>query len=104
MYFSYQCALSVEHTAYIYRYVVKNRDKLGELYDAYQPQIARFLVKQLYAGKINSNLAYLYQEIVMKEMTTPDNMQQFATLLFVNRITVNNPEIVKVVVLDDLLQ
>ena len=104
MYFSYQCALSVEHTAYIYRYVVKNRDKLGELYDAYQPQIARFLVKQLYAGKINSNLAYLYQEIVMKEMTTPDNMQQFATLLFVNRITVNNPEIVKVVVLDDRLQ
>lgn len=101
MYFSYQCALSVEHTAYIYRYVVKNRDKLGELYEAYYPQITRFLVKQLYAGKINGNLAYLYQEILMKEMATPDNIQQFATLLFVNRITVNDPKITNVVVLDD---
>ena len=103
MYFSYQCALSVEHTAYIYRYVVKNRDRLGELYDAYQPQIARFLVKQLYAGKINGNLAFLYQEILMKEMATPDNIQQFSTLLFVNRITVNSSQIANVVVLDDRL-
>lgn len=104
MYFSYQCTLSVEHTAYIYHYVFKNRDKLGELYDTYQPQIARFLVKQLYAEKINSNLAYLYQEILMKEMVTPDNIQQFATLLFVNRITVNSSKITNVVVLDDRLR
>ena len=103
MYFSYQCLLSSEHTAYLYRYVVKNRERLGELYETYYPQIARFLVKQLYAGKISSDLAYLYQEILMKEMATPDNIQQFATLLFVNKVTVENPDIVKVIVLDDRL-
>ncbi len=104
MYFSYQCALPMEHTAYLYRYVIKNRDRLGELIDVYRPQIARFLVKQLYAGKMNGNLAYLYQEIIIKEMATPDNIQQFATLLFVNKITVNDSNIVNVVVLDDRLQ
>ena len=103
MYFSYQCALPGEYVAYLYRYIVRNRDRIGELYDAYQPQIARFLVKQLYAGRLNSNLAYLYQEILMKEMVTPDNIQQFAALLFVNKIVVNNPRITNVVVLDDRL-
>lgn len=104
MYFSYQCALPVEYTAYLYRYVVSNRERLGELYDAYQPQMARFLVKQLYAGRINGDLAYLYQEVVMKEMATPDNIQQFATFLFTNKITVTDPEMVNVVVLDDRLR
>lgn len=104
MYFSYQCMLSGEHTAYLYRYVVKNRERIGELYEVYYPQITRFLVKQLYAGRISSDLAYLYQEILMKEMVTPDNIQQFATLLFVNKVTVEDPSIVKVVVLDDRLR
>ena len=103
MYFSYQCMLSSEFTAYLYRYVVKNKERIGELYEVYYPQITRFLVKQLYAGKISSDLAYLYQEIVMKEMVTPDNIQQFAALLFVNKVTVENPDIVKVIVLDDRL-
>lgn len=104
MYFSYQCELSMEHKAYIYRYVLKNRERLGDLYDAYQPQISRFVVKQLYAGKMNGNLAYMYQEMLMKEMATPDNIQQFASLLFVHKITVNDSAIVNVVVLDDRLQ
>lgn len=104
MYFSYQCALPAEYTAYLYRYVVKNRNRLGELYEAYRPQIDRFVVKQLYAGKISEPLAYLYQEIMIKEMPTPDNMQQFASLVFVNKITVNNPDIVNVIVWDDRLK
>lgn len=103
MYFSYQCMLSGEYTAYLYRYVVKNRDRLGELYEMYYPQIARFLVKQLYAGKISSELAYLYQEILIKEMATPDNIQQFSTLIFVNKVTVEASDITGVVVLDDRL-
>jgi len=101
MYFSYQCTLSGEHTAYLYRYVVKNKERLGDLYDVYYPQLTRFLVKQLYVGRINSDLAYLYQEILMKEMATPDNVQQFATLLFTNKISIEDSSIVKVIVLDD---
>ncbi len=101
MYFSYQCVLPWDITAFLYQYVVKNKEKLGELYDAYVPQIERFLVKQLYAGKVNGNLAYLYQEILMNGMLTPDNIQQFANVLFINKISVANPIIKNIVVLDD---
>lgn len=104
MYFSYQCTLPAEHTAYLYHYVVKNKEALGNLYENYRPQIERFVVKQLYAGRISADLAYLYQEIIMKEMATPDNIQQFASLLFVNKITVTDPDIVRIIVMDDRLK
>lgn len=104
MYFSYQCALTGEHTEYLYHYVVKNRERIGELYDVYAMQIGRFLVKQLYAGKINSNLAYLYQEVLLKEMDTPDNIRQFAEVLFINKICVEDNDIVSVIVLDERLK
>ena len=104
MYFSYQCALPGEYTEYLYHYVVKNRERIGDLYEAYAPQIGRFIIKQLYSGKINSNLAYLYQEVVLKEMATPDNIRQFAEIVFYNRICVADDDIVNVIVLDDRLK
>jgi len=104
MYFSYRCVLPGEYTEYLYHYVVKNRERIGDLYDAYAPQIGRFLLKQLYAGKINGSLAYLYQEVLLKEMATPDNIRQFAELVFYNRICVADDDIVSVVVLDDRLK
>ena len=104
MYFSYQCALPGEYTEYLYHYVVKNRERIGELYDSYAPQIGRFVIKQLYGGKINSNLAYLYQEVLLKEMATPDNIRQFAEIVFYNRIRVADDDIVNVVVLDERLK
>lgn len=104
MYFSYQCALPGEYTEYLYHYVVKNRENIGDLYEVYAPQIGRFIIKQLYAGKINSNLAYLYQEVLLKEMATPDNIRQFAEIVFYNRICVADDDIVNVIVLDDRIK
>lgn len=104
MYFSYQCTLPGDHAEYLYLYVVKNRKRFVDLYEAYASQIGRFLVKQLYAGKVNGNLAYLYQEILLKEMATPDNIRQFAEILFLNKICVEDEDIVNVIVLDDRLK
>ena len=104
MYFSYRCSLPGEHTEYLYHYVVKNREQIGDLYEAYAPQIGRFVLKQLYAGRINANLAYLYQEVLLKEMATPDNIRQFAEIVFYNRIRVADDDIANIVVLDDRLK
>jgi len=104
MYFSYRCSLPGEHTEYLYHYVVKNREEMGDLYEAYAPQIGRFVIKQLYAGRINANLAYLYQEILLKEMATPDNIRQFAEIVFYNRIRVADDDITGIVVLDERLK
>lgn len=104
MYFSYQSDLPVEKNAYIYAYVVKNKDTMPEMYNLYLDSMSRFVAKQLYAGKITRDLAYLYQEIIMKEMATVDNIRQFAKLLLVHCIRVNDPNIVSVVVMDERLK
>lgn len=101
MYFSYQSNLQIPQNAYLYAYIVRNKEKYPDIYLSYHEQICRFLIKQLYAGKIDRNLAYLYQEIIMKEMLTPDNARQFATLLFVHYIRVKDSRLTNVVVIDE---
>jgi len=104
MYFSYQSELPVEKNAYIYAYVVKNKETMPQMYDMYLDSISRFVAKQLYAGKITRDLAYLYQEIIMKEMATVDNIRQFAKLLLVHCVRINNPLITSIVVIDERLK
>lgn len=100
MYFSYQNELSVAQSAYLYAYIVRNKEKISDIFISYREQIERFLLKQLYNGKIDRNLAYLYQEIVFKEMLTPDNAGQLASLLYMHCISVKDKHIVNIVILE----
>lgn len=104
MYFSYECSLPAGFTAYIYAYMHKNRERYSDLYDVYYPQIARFVVKELHAEKINADLAYLFEEFLLKEMFTPDNAKMFARMMFVNCVTVEEDDIKSVIVLDERLK
>lgn len=103
IYFSYQSALPVEQTAYLYAYVVKNKDRMPDVYDMYIDNIRRFVIKQLYAERIGRDLAYLYQEVVMREMATVDNLRQFARILLMHCIRVSDPSICNVIVMDERL-
>ena len=82
LYFSYQRELSYEYAACLYRYIYERRELMPELYQAYEPGIDRFLLKQLYAGKINRNLGYLYEHILLSKLNTEDNACQLAKILF----------------------
>lgn len=104
MYFSYQSVLPVAQMAYLYAYIVKNKDELNDIYMTYRDVIDRFVLKQLYAEKINRDLAYLYQEIVLKDMNTVDNLRQFSKLLLKHCIKVDDPTITNVIVLDERLK
>lgn len=100
MYFSFQSELPPTQNAYLYAYVVKNRYELQEMYLNYRDNIERFVVKMLYEGRIDHNLAYLYSTVVLEDMFTEDNMRQFSKILFKHCVTVKDQDIVKVVVLD----
>ena len=104
MYFSFQSELPPKQNAYLYAYIVKNMDSIQDIYLACKESIDRFVIKQLYAGRIDRNLAYLYSRIVLEEMATEDNMKQFATVVFKHAITVEDPNCVNVVVVDDRLR
>lgn len=98
MYFAYQSNLDYEHNAYLYAYVVRNRDKNPDLERNYRIAMERFVVDQIRLGHMNEDLAFLYENILAPQMLRDDTAYAFAPLLFMHRITVDNPKITSVVV------
>lgn len=81
LYFAYQSNLDSEYAAYLYAYVEKHREEDPDLYIAYRPLIDRFVLSQLYKGKITRHLAYLYRAALSGPMLTPENARALAALL-----------------------
>lgn len=82
MYFSYQNDMNADYAPYLYRYVYENREQLEDIYLAYAPGMERYLLKKLYSGKINQDLGYLYEEIILPKMMTEDNAKALAQVMF----------------------
>lgn len=98
MYFSYQNSLDYERSAYLYDYVLRNRDRLGDIYGAYQVKIERFVVEQIQKGRINRYLADLYEKLIQPEMVNEQTGEQLARLLFAHGIRVEDGSLRKVYV------
>lgn len=101
MYFAYQSNLDYEHNAFLYAYIVKNREKMPDLEQNYRIAIERFVIDQIKLGHMNENLAYLYQHILAPQMLRDEAAYAFTPLLFMHRIYVENPRIVSVVVIHE---
>ena len=104
MYFAYQSNLDYEHCAYLYAYLQKHREEFPELYLAYKSQIDRFVLQQLYKGRINRHLAYLYQTVLDEKMLTRDNCQAVAPLLFIQQLDCEGADIRQAVVIHTRLR
>lgn len=84
LYFSYESNLSYPNAAYLYRYVHEQREAMEDLYLAYAPRIERFMLKQLHSGKINRDLGYLYEHLLVPDMLTPDNAFALEKIMFIH--------------------
>lgn len=98
MYFSYQNSLSYEMSAFLYANVYKNRDGFPKLYESYRNRIEQFVVEQILKRRINRNLAYLYKNLLVPRMLTPQVAEALAELLFVHLIQVSREDIRFVIV------
>lgn len=82
MYFSYQNDMTSDYASYLYRYVYEHKEQLEDLYYTYAPGMERYLVKKLHSGVIDSNLGYLYEQIILTKMMTQDNAKALAKVMF----------------------
>lgn len=103
MYFAYQSTLDYELNAFLYAYITKNKERYPDLEPSYRIAIERFVLEQLKAGHINENLAYLYKNVLSKQIITEETAYAFAPLLFMHRIYVDNPKVKNVVVIHEKL-
>lgn len=88
MYFSYQNNLDYEHMAYLYRYILRNRRTLVDIYNNIRPAMERFAFEQISKRRINRHLAAIYEEVLMPGMLNRQLSIGLADLLFSNWITV----------------
>lgn len=101
MYFAYQSNLDYEHNAFLYSYIVRNREKMPDLEQNYRIAIERFVIDQIKLGHMNENLAYLYQQILAPQMLRDETAYAFTPLLFSHKIYVENEKITSVVVIHE---
>lgn len=81
LYFAYQSNLDYESAAYLYAYVERHKQQDQELYIAYRPQMERFALAQLYKGRVNRDLAFLYRTILTDSILKPEHARALASLL-----------------------
>ncbi|HKM35082.1 MAG TPA: DUF5717 family protein [Lachnospiraceae bacterium] len=104
MYFSYQNSLSYELAAYLYANVYRNRDGFPELYDTYRIKIEQFILEQILKKRINRDLAYLYKNLIIPQMLTPEIANALSELLFIHMVEIDRQDIRYVVVYEYALK
>ena len=99
MYFSYNNTLGYHRKAAIYRSISDNAVTVPQVYRSNRQNIEHFVISSLSMGRIDENLAVLYERFLTKRMLTKPGAEQLARLLFAYEITCKNPNMVSVAVI-----
>lgn len=86
LYFSYRSDLPYEITAYLYAYVYRHREELADIYVNYMAAMERFVLEQIDRGRINRDLAFLYENILTLSMIDEQAARSLVSLLFMREV------------------
>lgn len=98
MYFGYQNNLDFKHSAYLYSYVLKNRERFPELFESYEPKIREFVKEQLRKEHVSRYLAPLYEYFLDAAIVDMKNASAVARVIFAHEIQVEREDIRNVIV------
>lgn len=96
LYFSYQSNLDYEHMAYIYYYVLENRQEMSELYESYRLRMEHFAVEQIRKDHMNRHLAELYSKLLLPETVNEQIAEPLSRMLFAYYLQVEDLRMKKV--------
>ncbi|MDO4475653.1 MAG: DUF5717 family protein [Lachnospiraceae bacterium] len=98
MYFAYNTSLDYRRKAAIYRNISDNRDSVPQVYRSCRTGIEHFVVEMLSLGRLDQNLAVLYERFITRKMLTRSLAEKLIRLLFTFEVTCKNPQMKSVVV------
>ena len=98
MYFGYDNMLDARHTAYMYANLFKRRNELAQIYADHKDSISKFVLDQLRKGRIDENLAYLYQEFLSVSNLDEELRSKLALLIFAKKLETTKENAVAAVV------
>lgn len=93
LYFIYNSNLSDRKKAYLYAYVIKNKENIPSLYHTYYKKIEHLALKFLKEHIINRDLACVYEEVLKESGITPEIAKELPEVMFKYEIGCNNKNI-----------
>lgn len=104
LYFAYDCNLPYEAVARLYWYIYKNRKEHMEMFQSYKQTIIKFIKAQIDAKHINTELAFLYEALLTKDMMNQKRAEALAEITYLHKIKVKESEISQIVLIYDKLK
>lgn len=101
MYFSYHCDLPFERKALLYAYLEQHAEEYSEIERGAEEEIQQFLLSEIRKGHINRDLAYLYKNKLDLSLLDTETAAAFVPLIFMHVVTVENPNVKAVVLVQD---
>lgn len=98
MYFMYHNTLDYVRKAAIYANIIRNRVKDRQTYEKYRAAIELFMEEQLLAGRINRDLALIYEVLLTRMILDKSLAEGLSKVIFTYEITCGNPLMKNVIV------
>lgn len=86
MYFQYHSSLPYRQRAILYRAVIENKQTMKQVYQNYRKSMEAFAIEQMKEGRIDRNLAVIYEEILTPAMMTEESAEWLGKIIFSCRL------------------
>ena len=85
-YFAYDNALDYRKKAQVYANIVRHKGVDESSYESYRAMSEKFVIDQLRAGRLNTDLAFLYETFLVRQMLNKEMALSLARALFTYEI------------------
>lgn len=99
LYFIYNSSLQDKKRAFLYAYIIKNKEELSSIYRSYNKKIENFGKKMLKTRAIDRNLSVIYEELVTMDGFTEEIFKDLSYVGFKQELYCNNSNIKGVITL-----
>ena len=103
-YFNYKGLLTESEYAYLYANVIVNRRHYLNQYEEYLPNMEAFMEEQIIKGAMSDDLSILYSEFLKPQVIQPGYAGSLVNVIFKRKLTIDNDNIVAVIVSHKELQ
>ena len=99
LYFIYGNELEEPYCAFLYAYIVRNQESLGSFYKTYLKRMEQYAVNSIKLGRIDKNLAAIYEEVLRSSMLDAELAAVLPRLIFSYYVECDNRQMRAVSVL-----
>lgn len=98
LYFSYDKTLNREDRCVLYRNILLYMNPSSELYQTYTREMEQFAMEQLFASRIDSHLAVIYEHMIYRDMIDERAARVLPSILCSRRVICEDPRMKYVIV------